>query len=387
MVGRSNEDLKEQIRTGVRTQGELSPDAGSRENAELTDLAGVGPSTAEKLRRAEIESPVDLQGVPTEVIAAINGIGPKKAEQIKTQVEYGRPDTTPKSIVVPGEDGNDMRGKVFKKSRKVDVGLSGESKIEAEEREREIRTYGSGGEIPVQPGSVGVQGKDKEEALEHMADRSPEERQTDRQFNAPVTLDVDYWKQNSNKVDYPGVDTVPRGRKRQRAFDRLDNVVDEGAIREFSTTEAGSSSFVSGLKQLTLGSGDDPEGTFAHEMGHAVDSAISDPLDDEKASHGMFQSEQAEQQAERLAERRRNENIDDTRRLYETDPFEDEEDDDGIIGALSGSKDYPFEEELFADVFASMAVEPRAARREAPEAVKEVEERLQLTGFRPGSPL
>lgn len=386
MVGRSNKDLKEQIREGVRTQGDLSPEAGSREDAELTDLNGVGPSTAEKLRRAEIQSPVDLQGVPTEAIAAIDGIGLKKAEQIKTQVEYGRPDTTPKPIVVPGDGENDLKGQVFKKSRKVNVALSGESGIQSDKREREIRTYGSGGEIPTQPGSVGVTGEDKEEALEHMAERSPEERQTDRQFNAPVTLDVDYWKANSNEVDYPGVDTVPRSRRRKRAFDRLDNVVDDGAIREFSTVESGSSSFVSGLKQLTLGSDDDPEGTFAHEMGHAVDSAISDPLDDAKASHGMFQSEEAEKQAERLAERRRNENIEDTRRLYETDPFEDDEDDDGIIGALSGAKDYPFEEELFADVFASMAVEPRAARREAPAAVKEVEERLRRTGFRPGSP-
>jgi hypothetical protein len=387
MVGQSNDSLFDEIEAGIRNQGELSPSAGSREDAELTDLDGVGPTTAKKLRRAEITSPTELQGVSTEAIAAIDGIGRKKAEQIKTQVEYGRPDTTPKPLIIPGEDENELRGQVYKQSRKVGIGLTGETDVEPEEREREVKTYSAGGDVPVQPGSVGVEGDDKQEALEHMADRSPEERQTDRLYNAPVTLDVDYWKEHSNEVDYPGVDTVPRGRKRKRALDRVDKAVDEGAIREFNTVSSGTSSFTGGLKKLSLGSDDDPEGTFAHELGHAVDSAVSDPLADEKTSHRLFQSEEAKEQAETLLQRRRNEAPEDTRNLYESDPFEDVDEEDGILGNLSGAKDYPFEEELFADVFASMAVEPRAAKREAPAAVREVEEELRGTGFLPGSPL
>ena len=386
MVDRSANPLINQIKEGVRTQGELTPEAGSRQEAELTDLDGVGPTTAQKLRNAEITDPTELQGVPTETIAAIDGIGLKTAERIKTQVGYGRPETgSSKPIIIPGEEENQLRGQVTRKSRKVGVDVSGETEVE--DSDREIRTYGSQSSVPVQPGTVGVTGDDKDEALEAMAERSPEERQTDRAFNAPVTLDVDYWKRNKDQVDYPGVDTVPRGRKRERAFDRVQEAIDKGAIREFQTTESGSSSFVSGLQRLSLGSDDDPEGTFAHELGHAVDEAVSDPLSDEKRSHTLFQSEEAKEQAETLLERRRGEAVADTRRLYETDPFDDADEDDEFGQALAGQKDYPFEEELFADVFASMAVEPRAARREAPEAVREVEEELYGTGFLPGSPL
>lgn len=387
MARQSNQDLIDEIERGVRTQGQLTPEAGSRQEAELTDLDGVGPTTAEKLRKAEITDPTELQGVPTEVIAAIDGIGPKTAERIKTQVGYGRPETgASKPIIIPGDDGNDLRGMVTRKSRKVGVAVEGETEID--ESTREVRTIGNQGDVPVQPGSVGVTGDDKDEAIETMAERSPQERQTDRAFNAPVTLDVDYWQRHPNEVDYPGVDTIPRGRKRERAVDRLERGVDEGLIREFQTVESGTSSFVGGLKRLSLGSDDDPEGTFAHEFGHAVDSAISDVHEEQKESHEMFQDEETRRQAETLLERRRNEAVEDVRHLYETDPFEDEdEDEDSILGALSGQKDYPFEEELFADVYASMAVEPRAAKREAPDAVREVEERLLGTGFLPGSPL
>lgn len=387
MVRETDDSLRKQIRDGVRRQGELTPEAGSRKEAELEDLEGVGPATADKLRAAEITDPTELQGVPTEAIAAIDGIGPKKAEQIKTQVDYGRPETgSPKALVVPGEDENELRGMVSRKTRKVGLELTGETETDEEESDRELRGF-TDGPVPTQPGSVGVTGKDKQRAIEEMADRSPAEREADRSFNAPLTLDFEYWQENSNQVDYPGVDTVPRGRKRERALGRVDRAVDEGAIREFRATESGSSSFVGGLNRMTLGANPDPESTFAHELGHAVDSAVSDPLEDEKTSQTLFQSEESKEQAETLLERRRNENAEDVRNLYSVDPFDDADEDDEIGQALSGSKDYPFEEELFADVFASMAVEPRAARREAPDAVREVEEELRGTGFLPGSPL
>jgi len=375
------QDLLSNIKEGVRTQGPLTPEA-SREEAELTDLDGVGPTTAQNLRNAGIQSPIDLQGTPTEAIAAIDGIGLKTAERIKTQVDFQQPQTdSPKYLV--GDD--DVTGKVTRKSRKVGVDVAGETDVD--DPGREIRGF-TDGDVPTQPGSVAVEGDDKDEALEEMADRSPEARQTDRLFNAPVTLDVDKWQENPNRFDYPGVDTVPRSRKRERAFDRLERGVENELIRDFNTVDSGTSSYVSGLRRLTLGTDDDPEGTFAHEFGHAVDSKISPIGSEEKVSHSLFQDEETKAQAERLAERRRNEAIEDVRRLYETDPFEDvDEDDDSILGALSGQKDYPFEEELFADVFASIAVEPRAARREAPDAVREVEEELFGTGLLPGSPL
>ena len=53
---------------------------------ELEDLEGVGPATADKLRGAGIRGPKDLYGLSQSEIAAVNGIGPQTAAQIRQQV-------------------------------------------------------------------------------------------------------------------------------------------------------------------------------------------------------------------------------------------------------------------------------------------------------------
>jgi hypothetical protein len=46
-----------------------------------------------------------------------------------------------------------------------------------------------------------------EEAEEFQEDRSVEERQVDNRRRAPITTDVDRWKDNPGQFDFPGVDT------------------------------------------------------------------------------------------------------------------------------------------------------------------------------------
>lgn len=374
--------LENQARQALRTTGRLSDGEDKRGESELTDLDGVGPSTAKKLRRAEITDPVELEDVSTESLAAVEGIGRVRAEKIKTQVEFSTPgdDKISKPLLDKTADEHRVTGYAFPQNRKTD--LTAEAESDPDESSREVRTYGADMSVSPSPGSVGVEGQDKQEAISEMADRSPAERRTDRRFNAPITLDVEYWKENKDQVDYPGVDTIPRSVARDRAVSKLGRAEKKDTILSIDDTDTSGSSFNRATRRLEIGDSgaERPEGVLAHELGHAVDEEITDRGDDPR-SESIF-SDEGRQQADRLVERRRGADAESVERQYAVNPF------DGIEEGAFADVDttYDFDQERFADVFASMTVEPRAAKREAPQAVREIKDELSGSGFLPGSP-
>lgn len=347
---------------------------------ELTDLPGVGPSTAENLRAAGITKPYQLRGKSTQTLAAIDGIGPKTAEQIKTSVDYndftgsvpGEGAAFSARVKEPFEGSTD----VARRNEYTAVEELSEETQQQQEGVHSRRVFPSReGQLDPTPRNVSVQGRDKQGAIEHMAERSPAERRTDRSFNAKLTLDVEVWEQNPDHYDYPGVDTIPKSRRLERTQNKFETAFRKEEVSKVSAKDRDADRFGFHRPQsqtiaVDTGLATDPEATLAHELGHAVDKAIApDGVEGYAAENeGVFENAETREQAEQLAERRRARPMERILQSYE-------------------DKDYPFERELFADVYAEMLEEPRAAKREAPQAVRAIEEMTAGTGFLPGSPL
>lgn len=353
------------------------------ETPDLTMLDGVGPAIAKRLRAAGIDRPEDLQGKSIEEIAAIDGIGRALAARIRSQVEYTMPKAVDRPIVSEAADGERTLHGMLHTTRRIDARVGGETGVEDDDLERFIPYRGNVADVPVSPEHVGVTGDDKDRALEANAERSLAARRADESFNAPITLSYAQWAAHPDRYDYPGVDTIPRSVKRKRALSRTKRLVDEGAITSFHTDESWSSSYQRGMGRLSLGASEDPEGVFAHEMGHAVSYSLrttDQAFDGRYPSEDLFEDPESLEQAERLLERRRGEPVESTRHTYGLNVFEGTDWEEA--GERSeGKKDAEFKDELFADVFASMVTEPRAARREAPKAVAEVENLVHGSGY------
>jgi len=67
------------------------------------------------------------------------------------------------------------------------------------------------------PFRINITGEEKKQALKIHKRRSKRSRVADESFNAPLTLDFEKWKQKKNRLDYPFVDTIPPSRLWQRA--------------------------------------------------------------------------------------------------------------------------------------------------------------------------
>lgn len=261
---------------------------------DLTDLDGVGPSTAEKLKQAGIDTPEQLARTTPNQLAQIPGIGPKKADKLSRQFQYGRTRFDSPQDGVP----NDVE--------------------------------------------------------DQMADRSEAAREADRSFNAPITFDEDKWLDNPNEYDYPGVDTIPQQRRAERTVEKAQR----GGFSINPGKLAGSKqgSQTGSTANVDVGASFDPVSTAAHEVGHAAESSIAGRggLSDE-----LFEDDQVRKEAEELAVRRRSmaTSFDSIEAVY------DERDIDS---------------ELFADAFAVATEEPRAARREAPNLIRELQDQTVL---------
>jgi nucleotidyltransferase/DNA polymerase involved in DNA repair len=374
LEGVSSERLAESVSENIRDQYQYrseTPDS-------LTDIDGIGPQTAEKLRRVGINKPEELRGKSTATLAAVDGIGEKRAERIRADVDYedftgdvpGETNAGSAGIKEPFEGRTD----VFPKNRSVDFSSLSEEAEQQQQGAGSRRVFPSSkGELDRNPRNISVEGRDKETAVEHMADRSQDERRTDRSFNAPLMLDVSVWKRNDEKYDYPGVDTVPKSRRLERTQNTVESLFNKGDLQAVETNREGEGRFGYFRRSeqkvsVDAGFSSDPEATFAHEVGHAVDKAIGEGEKYAAETSEIFDDPEVREQAEDLVERRRTRTLESVETSYE-------------------SKDYPFERELFADVFAEVVEEPRAARREAPEAVREIEELTLGTPYYPSNPL
>lgn len=339
------EDRAEEIKDAAAT-------ANRPDFEELEDLDGVGDSVARKLRDAGIRDPHELRGKRQSTLAAIDGIGPKRAARIRADVEYEAPAGATKT----GFDPETKRGStVFRETRETSLAPFNDSIKTPEEDD---------GVTPV-AGNVGVRGPDRQEAIGEHAERTEEARTADESFNAPLMLDVSTWESHKGEYDYPGVDTIPRSRKLERARDLAARTKEAGFLSEIQAdTDATDDYRARG--QYSFGkigvdtSFRQAEDTLAHELGHAVDKGTGRPSGadarGEVGGENIFDDETVLEQARAVSERRRGRELD-------TDYLKSQN-------------------EVFADFVAEATINPRRAKKKAPDAVRALNDAVGMeVGF------
>lgn len=203
-------------------------------------------------------------------------------------------------------------------------------------------------------------------------ERSERAQTADENYNAPIAPDYETWAENPDRYDLPGVDTIPQderdargqaaARKAKEAglIDKIEETGLDGNMRGQFTTD----------DPRRVATGEEPERkiqrepdlddeypvfqtgpVLAHEAGHAIDFEVG--IGERFGSQGDFfqgRDEDLESEAKTLTKRMR--------------------------GSISpGEQAYREDNrELIADAFASMAIEPRAAKREAPNLVQALQE-------------
>lgn len=208
-------------------------------------------------------------------------------------------------------------------------------------------------------------GEEKRDRAQRLHDdREEAVRKRDEESNEPVTRDLNEWNEDMIEFDFPFVDTIPLSEQRRRAnqvadlataqnfVDQIDRDVDfqKGTVR---------GKYWRGVKLIEIGTDPDDFPGFragivlAHELGHAFYDAWSPDsgIEDEPF---LFRTADEKEQARELSERLHGPMIE------AQGPF---------VDYRKGS-----DEELAAAVFASRIIEPRAAQRIAPDAVRRVEE-------------
>jgi NAD(P)-dependent dehydrogenase (short-subunit alcohol dehydrogenase family)/predicted flap endonuclease-1-like 5' DNA nuclease len=85
----TGDDDREQADEGDTVQVEVTDTGAAPDERDLTDLDGVGPTTAEALREAGFESVADVRAATVGDLTTVGGIGPSKAQRIKTDAGDG----------------------------------------------------------------------------------------------------------------------------------------------------------------------------------------------------------------------------------------------------------------------------------------------------------
>jgi len=211
-------------------------------------------------------------------------------------------------------------------------------------------------------------GEEQEAQQFHKTERSQRAQTLDERRNAPLAEDVEEWKENPGRLDFPRVDTVQADDLELRAktvaqkatsVDLLSGVERDGGIEPRGEFDPETKR----ARVKPIGSGDDGDGEgfvddffgrrVAHETGHAIEDGPGFSGDD------LMNDETLRQQAEGLSERVRGSFASEPsreRRLYRRQS-----------------------EELFADAASSAMLEPSAAKREAPDLFEELNELAEDT--------
>lgn len=207
-------------------------------------------------------------------------------------------------------------------------------------------------DTPVTQEQVFLTGQRRERAQEYnQTERSDRARGVDEEYNAPVTTDFEKWKENPNRFDFPGVDTIPDDRRQKRAADFAAEAQSSGVVENFEIgtgvfgdSSPGTRGSASGDTVLVDTSrAADAGQTLAHEVGHKVEERVREREGE------LFTSESAQQDAETLSTQLRG------------DP------DDAYRSSDS---------ELFADAVAASVLAPRRTERDAPEFVEDLNENV-----------
>jgi len=207
-------------------------------------------------------------------------------------------------------------------------------------------------------------------------DRSERAQHVDEEYNAPLAPDYETWAENKNRYDLAGVDTIPQSERDRRGREAAQRAQDAGLVDEIqrqpmqpegrrgefeAETEDGDPALASQDEfERVVKAEEDLDDEYpvfqegpvlAHETGHAIDFAVGGMGEKFGSEFDFFEGRDADLEAEAvtLTERLRG-SIAPAREGYRKD-----------------------NRELVADAFAAMAIEPRAARREAPNLVEALE--------------
>lgn len=207
-------------------------------------------------------------------------------------------------------------------------------------------------------------GEPLKEARQLHTEREEAERERDEESNEPVTRTVSEWQADMMGLDFPFVDTVPLDEHRHRTNEVADLATTENVVERIDRDiafqdETVRGKYWRGIGLIEVGTDSDDFPGFqagvvlAHEVGHAFyDSWTPDSGIEEHPR--LFRTPDEQEQARALSERLHGP-------MIETDgPF---------VDYREGS-----DEELAAAVFASRIIEPMAAQRIAPDAVRRLEE-------------
>lgn len=207
-------------------------------------------------------------------------------------------------------------------------------------------------------------GDSLETARQLHSERDESERERDEESNEPLTRTLPEWRADMRGLDFPFVDTIPLDEQRRRA-DRVaelattENVVERIDREVEFQDETVRGKYWRGIQLIEIGTESDDFPGFqagvvlAHEVGHAFYEAWSPDSGIEEQPR-LFRTTDEKEQARAVSERLHGP-------LIETDgPF---------VDYRKGS-----DEELAAAVFASRIIEPMAAQRIAPDAVRRLED-------------
>lgn len=222
--------------------------------------------------------------------------------------------------------------------------------------------------------------KERREEIEKVQqNRSEKARKIDRQYNAPVTDNVEKWKENPNRYDLAGVDTIPSSIRKTRADqagqkaqekDFLDKIEFKGNAKRLKGkfSPKGTKTYGRNENIIRVQKNTEDKGrVLAHEIGHAISRGAGDQITHSrirKISNKLFVPKKMEKEgklrneAKELSERMRGK----------------------IKGSAKHRKYRRKDEELVADFFSSAIIEPRATKREAPNLFERVNEELKESG-------
>jgi len=207
-------------------------------------------------------------------------------------------------------------------------------------------------------------GESLEEARRLHSEREEVERKRDEESNEPVTRTVSEWRVDMTGLDFPFVDTIPREEQYRRANRVADLATDENFVDRIDhdvefRDETVRGKYWRGVGLIEIGTDSDDFPGFqagvvlAHEVGHAFYDAWTPDSGIEEQPR-LFRTADEKEQARVLSERLHGPMI---------------ETDGPVVDYRKGS-----DEELAAAVFASRIVEPMAAQRIAPDAVRRLED-------------
>jgi len=137
----------------------------------------------------------------------IDGIGPATAKKIKnTRTDEGRRVEGPKQVAdMSADELADKAGISRDRAAKAITGGGGNPNV-SKSSSSGTTSVGNMGQ-PVGDFTVGIADLDKARARNDARSRSPEAVRQDERRRAPITTDLERWKNNKSGLDFPGVDT------------------------------------------------------------------------------------------------------------------------------------------------------------------------------------